>query len=103
MRQPSQAEKDSLAQSAADFGILLETEEPEADDFELLPENEAAVSAFFALDGCAWQYAPMGGLIGLDYLAAKTIWEGLGITLDSTAFAGVMLFSKTLAELLRTD
>ena len=103
MRQPSQAERDGLAQSAADFGIILDDVEPEADDFELLPENEAAVTAFFALDGCAWQYAPMGGLIGLDYPAAKTIWDGLGITLDSATFSGVMLFSKTLAELLRTD
>jgi len=92
-----------LAQSAAEFGIVLEYLEPEQIDFELLPENEAAVTAFFALDGCAWQYAPMGGLIGLDYPAAKTIWDGLGITLDSDAFAGVMLFSKNLAELLRTD
>ncbi|TAL50034.1 MAG: hypothetical protein EPN89_05375 [Methylovulum sp.] len=72
-------------------------------DFELLAENQAAVKAFFVLDDSAWQFSSMGEIICLDYLAADVIWRRLSLELDSDAFAGVMLFSKTIANLLRND
>jgi hypothetical protein len=81
---------------------LIDDEAPD-DDFELLQENQAAVEAFFMLDGCAWQFTGMGALIGLDYQAADIIWRGLGVTLTGDDFQGVMLFSKTIANLLNKD
>nr|WP_280951087.1 DUF1799 domain-containing protein [Salinicola sp. RZ23] len=44
------------------------------DEFEVLPENWAALELF--LD-CAtqWRQAPMGGPTGLDYAALRTVME----------------------------
>ena len=74
--------------------------EPEATDFAVLPENWPVLKAFFRLDGCAWQVSGMGDLMGLDYTAAHIIWQGCGIVLDTEAFKGVMLFSKTVVQFL---
>ncbi|MDP2099838.1 MAG: DUF1799 domain-containing protein [Methylobacter sp.] len=70
-------------------------------DFEVLPENMPALEAFFTLDGCAWQYTGMGDLVGLDYSAAKIIWDFAGVVLDKEQFQGVMLFSRTVVNELK--
>jgi hypothetical protein len=77
---------------------LLQNEEKEAAHFEILKENAQVLEAFFILDGCAWQYAGMGDLVGLDYPAAKIIWDYAGIQFDSETFKGIMLFSRTVVE-----
>ena len=81
------------------MGITLpEFEEKEAEHFEILKCNAPVLEAFFILDGCAWQYAGMGDLIGLDYPAAKIIWDYAGIKFDSEVFRGIMLFTRTVVE-----
>lgn len=81
------------------FGIQLPgKDEMEDVHFEVFPSNWPVLSAFFALDGCAWQYSSMGELIGLDYPAAKVIWDGLGLALKPHTFAGVMLFTRTIVN-----
>lgn len=83
------------------FGIQLPNQnEVEDVHFEVFPSNWPVISAFFALDGCAWQYSSMGDILGLDYLAAKVIWDGLGITVKPKTFAGVMLFTRTIVNIL---
>lgn len=67
----------------------------------MLPENMPALEAFFTLDGCAWQYTGMGDLVGLDYSAAKIIWDFAGVVLDKEQFQGVMLFSRTVVNELK--
>ena len=71
-------------------------EAPDEQHFEVFKSNVPVLEAFFALDGCAWQFTGMGDLIGLDYKAADVIWSHLGISLDKDTFAGLMLFSRTL-------
>lgn len=86
------------------FGIQLpEPNEVEDAHFEVFPSNWPVISAFFALDNCAWQYSSMGDLLGLDYPAAKVIWDGLGITLQAKTFAGVMLFTRTIVNELAKE
>jgi hypothetical protein len=68
------------------------------EDFEVLKSNAPVLQAFFALDGCAWQYSGMGDLIGLDYQAADIIWTRLELTVPSDVFAGVMLFARTVVS-----
>jgi hypothetical protein len=84
---------------AAIFGMMLpEKEEQAQEHFEIFKSNIAAVEAFFALDGCAWNCSEMGIMIGLDYPAAKIIWDGLGMTLSPDTFGKVMVFSRTVAD-----
>jgi len=64
-------------------------------------ENIPVIEAFFILDGCAWQYAGMGELVGMDYQAAHIIWTYAEIKLDAEQFAGVMLFARTVVDELR--
>lgn len=77
---------------------LADNEAPEPEDFPVLKSNWPVLNAFFALDGCAWQYTSMGHLIGLDYAAAHVIWNGLGITLSVEEFSGLMVFARTVAD-----
>jgi hypothetical protein len=84
---------------AAIFGMMLpEKEEQEPQHFEIFKSNIPAVEAFFALDGCAWKCSEMGIMIGLDYPAAKIIWDGLGVKLSPDTFKNVMVFSRTIAD-----
>ena len=88
-----------MDEDAALFGLALPAMElPDAAHFLLFEENAPVVDAVHCLDDCAWQYTGMGDLIGLDYPAARLIWQGLGITLDTEAFKGVMVFSKTVVQ-----
>ena len=73
-------------------------EAPIEADFELFECHVPVLEAFFALDGCAWQFTGMGDLIGLDYKAAEVIWTYLDIRLDKDTFAGLMLFSRTIVD-----
>jgi hypothetical protein len=96
---PPDGNTDQLQEDAALLGIRLpDIEDPEEIDFELFPENIPVIEAFFILDGCAWQYTGMGYLIGLDYPAAKIIWNGCGINLSVEDFQGVMLFSRAIVN-----
>jgi hypothetical protein len=79
------------------LGIKLpDIEEPEEEHFEVLKENVPVLEAFFILDGCAWQYTGMGDLVGLDFQAAKVIWDYAGLSISADDFKGLMLFSKTV-------
>ena len=40
----------------------------------------------------------MGDLVGLDYPAARIIWDYAGIKFDSETFKGIMIFSRTVVE-----
>lgn len=78
--------------------MIPEIDLPPPVDFAVLPENMPSLEAFFVLDGCAWQYTGMGDLIGLDYPAAKIIWEFAGVVLDKEQFQGVMIFARTVVN-----
>jgi len=74
---------------------------PEADEenhFEIFRCHVPVLEAFFALDGCAWQFTGMGDLIGLDYKAAEVIWSRLQIDPNKDTFIGLMLFSRTIVN-----
>lgn len=80
------------------FGLPLPVvEETGSVDFEVFKSNLPILDAFFILDGCAWQVTGMGDLLGLDYPAAKIIWDYAGVCLSPGQFRGVMAFSRTVA------
>lgn len=88
-----------MNEDAALFGLVLpEIEEPEEINFEVMKCNWPVLEAFFILDGCAWQYAGMGDLIGLNYQAAQVIWGYAGIKPNKDTFIGLMLFTHSVVN-----
>ena len=53
---------------------------PEDDGFDIYPENQAAWLAFLKINRC-WRYAPMGGILGLDWQQASSRLSLIGVTL----------------------
>jgi hypothetical protein len=78
--------------------ILPDLGAAEPEHFEIFKEHLPVLEAFFILDGCAWNCSDMGVMIGLDYPAAKVIWDYAGIKLTPDVFRGVMAFSRTVAD-----
>ena len=73
--------RDDLGEDARAFGIALEEEHQDDDDFEVWPENWPAVQLFMEL-GTQWRVAAgMGGLayLGLDYAAVIAYLRGLRV------------------------
>jgi hypothetical protein len=95
---PDGEEETLLDEDAMMLGISLPKIEIEESHFYLMRENIQVIEAFFVLDGCAWQYTSLGELIGLNYPAARVIWNGLDMKLSKDCFEGVMLFTKTIAN-----
>lgn len=72
----------------------MESQDPQ--DFEVFKENMPVLTAFFALDGAAWNYTGMGDLICIDVQAAKIIWDYLEIKITADIFSGILLFTNTV-------
>lgn len=52
----------------------------EAETFLVLPENWQVVQLLGFINGGCWKYAPMGGIVGMDYLQIESLLKLLGHT-----------------------
>jgi len=61
--------------------VIGTASESSSNDFDIFPENHQAWQAFGRITRC-WRYAPMGGIVGLDWQQASAKLSLLGITLS---------------------
>ena len=87
---------DELVEDAAAFGVDLPDEIRAPEECVVLPENRDAVRVFGAA-ATQWRVAPMGGLLGLNYAAARTAALGLGVEWDSV-FGGVRIMEAAMLD-----
>lgn len=70
------------------------------EEFEVLPENAAAVQAMQAA-GTQWKIHPNGLPHALDYAGASVVWRFERIRLTAEDFAKLRVLENTVIETLR--
>jgi hypothetical protein len=85
-----------------DLALLDPVKKSAPEDLEVWVENEDALEVFLAM-ATQWRYAPLGGIVGMDYPSLNSVMDMLCIEGRKDMFFFIRLMESAALEVINAE